>query len=142
MCGAGYRIGDGCEQFNGKSGLRAVNKRCADPDGRHREENEVATEQGRDKIKLGKIEVKMGEKSVSLTVEQARELSALLKGLFGDDSTRIVHVQDYIYTRPWYMGPTWTYSGSNWGVATSSNTVNATAGGEGYLTNVTFTLKA
>ena len=102
----------------------------------------MATEQGRDKIKLGKIEVKMGEKSVSLTVEQARELSTLLKGLFGDDSTKMIHVHDYIYTRPWYMGPTWTYSGSNWGVATSSNAISTTSGGEGYLTNVTFTLKS
>ena len=90
------------------------------------------------KIRLGKIEVKMGDRAVTLTVEQARELSALLKGLFGDDSTKIVHVHDYIYTRPWYMGPTWIYQGSNWGVTTNNagNTSATTAG----LTNVTFTL--
>lgn len=70
------------------------------------------------KIRLGKIKVQMGEKTVELTVEQARELCALLKGLFGDDSTKIVHVHDYWYYRPWYMGPNWTYSGSNWEVNT------------------------
>ena len=77
------------------------------------------------KIKLGKIEVRMGEKTVTLTVEQARELSALLKGLFGDDSTKVVHIPDYWYPRPWYMGPSWTYTGSNWTVGTSPNTASS-----------------
>ena len=74
-----------------------------------------------DKIRLGKVEVKMGAETVSLTVEQARELSALLKGLFGDDSTKIIHVQDYWYWRPWYMGPNWSYNGSNWSATISNN---------------------
>ena len=86
------------------------------------------------KIKLGKIEVRMGEKTVTLTVEQARELSALLKGLFGDDSTKMVHVHDYWYPRPWYMGPTWTYTGSSWQVSantsTGTYTLNTTTSGE------------
>ena len=75
-----------------------------------------------ERIQLGKIEVKMGAKTVVLTVEQARELSALLKGLFGDDSTKIVHVHDYWYQRPWYMGPTWSYTGSNWDVVANTTT--------------------
>ena len=88
------------------------------------------------KIKLGKIEVKMGEKTVTLTVEQARELSALLKGLFGDDSTKIVHVRDHWYPRPWYFG-SYTgdqpaYSGSQWQVYCTNNS-NSTA-----LDTVTF----
>jgi hypothetical protein len=67
------------------------------------------------KIRLGKVEVKMGEKSVSLTIDQARELCALLKGLFGDDATKIVHVKDYFYVRPWYAeGPKWDYQGIQW----------------------------
>jgi hypothetical protein len=74
------------------------------------------------KIKLGKIEVKMGTRTVELTIEQARELSALLKGLFGDDSTKIVHVHDYWYPRPWYMGPSWTYQGSNWNASVNNTT--------------------
>ena len=79
----------------------------------------MATEE---KIQLGKIEVKMGAKTVVLTVEQARELSALLKGLFRDDSTKMVHVRDYWYLRPWYMGPTWSYTGSNWTAAADTTT--------------------
>lgn len=75
-----------------------------------------------DSIKLGKIEVRMGSKLVTLTVEQARELSALLKGLFGDDSTKIVHVKDYWYPRPWYVGPSWVYNGSNWNVTSVPST--------------------
>ena len=74
------------------------------------------------KVKLGRVEIKMGDRTVPLTVEQARELCALLKGLFGDDSTKFVHVHDYWYPRPWYMGPTWTYRGSNWEVATNNTT--------------------
>jgi hypothetical protein len=65
-------------------------------------------------IKLEKILVKMGDMDVALTIEQARELCALLKGLFGEDSTKMVHVHEYIYPRPWYVGPTWQYQGSNW----------------------------
>ena len=90
-----------------------------------------------DAIRLGKIEVKMGDKAVTLTIEQARELSALLKGLFGDDSTKIIHVRDYIYQRPWYMGPTWTYTGSNWTADLIYNTSNTSAGQEH---NKTYTL--
>ena len=44
----------------------------------------------------------MGDTVVYLTVEQARELSALLKGLFGDDSTKLVHIRDHWYPRPWF----------------------------------------
>ena len=76
-----------------------------------------------DKIQLGKVEVKMGARTVDLTVDQARELCALLKALFGDDTTKMVHVHDYWYRRPWYMGPTWRYSGANW-----SATANTTTG--------------
>ena len=75
-----------------------------------------------DGIRLGSIEVRMGDQIAKLTIEQARELSALLKGLFGDDSTKIVHVRDYIYQRPWYMGPYWSYSGSNWNVTVDTVT--------------------
>ena len=66
------------------------------------------------KIQLRKVVVRMGDRDVNLTIEQARELCALLKGLFGDDSTKMIHVQEYLYGRPWYCGPNWTYSGSNW----------------------------
>ena len=87
------------------------------------------------KIKLGKIEVRMGEKTVTLSVEQARELCALLKGLFGDDSTKIVHVRDHWYPRPWYMGETWTYTGMNWTAQANTNTAGVSAN------TVTYTLK-
>ena len=76
------------------------------------------------KIQLRKVVVRMGDRDVNLTVEQARELCALLKGLFGDDSTKIVHVHDYWYNRPWYCGPNWTYTGSNW--STSANVTTGT----------------
>lgn len=100
-----------------------------------------------DKVKIGKITVKMGDTEVSLTVEQARELCALLKGLFGDDSTKIIHTHDHWYPRPWYMGPTWEYSGYNWSVNTDSIPMEgATVMYSGSLTNaaasnVTFTSK-
>ena len=91
----------------------------------------MATKQEDGKIKLGKIELKMGEKVVTLTIEQARELSALLKGLFGDDSTKIVHVPDYWYPRPWYFGsykgnqP--SYTGNQWQVYCTSVASNSGA---------------
>lgn len=75
-----------------------------------------------EKIKLQKIVVEMGDTKVNLTVEQARELCALLKGLFGDDSTKIIHEHDYWYHRPWYVGPTWTYCGSNWNTSANVST--------------------
>jgi hypothetical protein len=82
------------------------------------------TEKNVEKVRLGKVEVKMGAKSVTLTIDQARELCALLKGLFGDDATKIVHVHDYWYTRPWYAtGPRWEYQGIQWnGTLTTTNT--------------------
>jgi hypothetical protein len=76
----------------------------------------------KDRIKLEKIEIDMGDIKAKLTIEQARELCALLKGLFGDDSTKIVHVRDYWYPRPWYMGPSWTYTGSSWSVDANTTT--------------------
>ena len=74
------------------------------------------------RIQLRTVEINMGERRVKLTIEQARELCALLKGLFGDDTQKIVHVHDYWYYRPWYMGPTWQYSGSNWTAAANVST--------------------
>ena len=67
-----------------------------------------------DKIKLDPIEVKLGEKTVTFTIEQVRELSDLLNGFFGDDSTKIVHGPDYLYprVRPDYWYPSVMSSGA------------------------------
>jgi len=79
-----------------------------------------------DKVRLGKVEVKMGSKVVELSIDQARELCALLKGLFGDDATKIVHVRDYWYPRPWYVsGQQWEYTGIQW-TSSLSNGVDGT----------------
>ena len=87
------------------------------------------------KIRLGKVDIKMGEKTVSLTVDQARELCALLKGLFGDDATKIVHVRDYWYPRPWYVsGPTWEYSGTQWTTKLTNTTSTGTYGENSTMT--------
>jgi hypothetical protein len=94
------------------------------------------TEKNVDKVRLGKVEVKMGAKSVTLTIDQARELCALLKGLFGDDATKIVHTHDYWYNPPWYVtGPRWQYQGIQW----SSNMTTANDANTG---TVTYTLNS
>ncbi len=118
-------VGDACVQA-----LSMLERKIgAEADARHRE----AEMEKEGKIKLGSIEVKMGPKTVTLTVDQARELCALLKGLFGDDATKIVHVHDHYYPRPWYG---WTYTGYQWNAAVTSQS-NAELGTVTYTLNGT-----
>lgn len=72
-----------------------------------------------DKIEIGKVEIKIGEKTIGLKPEQVRELSKVLRDLLGEDkepevrhhwhTNTISSPPIYIYPNswPWYSTPMW-----------------------------------
>lgn len=63
-----------------------------------------------DKVEISKINLQIGNKEISLTLEQAKELQNILNATFG--KTEIVHERPIIIERekilPWRRGPYWS----------------------------------
>ncbi len=64
-------------------------------------------------IEISKVVLKIGDSSIELPIEEARQLQRALADLFGlPDQTKIVHVyeHEYRYPYPWRVWGTWTWN--------------------------------
>lgn len=75
-------------------------------------------------VKISKLNVKIGKKEISLTLEEAKELQKILNETFGEQKTMIIPLSPVIIERirerpviekyPWrHWDITWTAKGEN-----------------------------
>ncbi len=72
-------------------------------------------------VKISKLNVKIGKKEVSLTIEEAKELQKILNDTFGEQKTVFVPSSSIIIERP-VISP-WKYWGVTWTGDTSENAI-------------------
>ena len=81
-------------------------------------------------VKIAKINIKMGKKKVSLSVEEAKELRDLLNDTFGEQKAIFMPSSPIIIDRPYhpwrYWGVDYTTPSVTW---TSGNTTGSAATG-------------
>lgn len=70
------------------------------------------------KAEIKKVVLKINDKEISLTVEEAKKLKELLGTLFGGDIIKIEKEKEYIpypqpYPVPYYPRPYWDYPKEN-----------------------------
>ena len=85
-------------------------------------------------MEIKKIVLKLNDKEVSLTIEEAKKLKELLGELFGKDIIKEIVKEEHHYHdnyRPyWYYSPYWAGNGTVYcstNTATLANAVNYTA---------------
>lgn len=76
----------------------------------------------KDKIEVAKIHIKIGDKTISLKPEQAKELKKILNEMFEESHDKVIHEYRYwwnfpILGTPYY--PQWTITCGDTGIATS-----------------------
>lgn len=59
----------------------------------------------KDKIEVRKIDIKIGDKTISLKPEQAKELKKILNEMFEE---KVVHEHHHEYHRYWWNWPAYT----------------------------------
>lgn len=74
------------------------------------------------KIELKNIEIKVGEKTLNLSLEQARELKSILTELLPD--CKVITEPIYIPARPWW----YDYPFTHWDVLRSGTTISFSVG--------------
>lgn len=93
-----------------------------------------------DKIEVKKIDIKIGDNTISLKPEQAKELKKILNEMFEESHDKTIHHYWWnypIYTQPWTPNWTITCGGTSYVDSTSAcSTTNAVTG------NVTLCLNA
>ena len=77
-----------------------------------------------EKIKVTKIEIKVGKKVLSLTPDEGRELCTQLKELFGNNNSVLqpIYIDRHWWERPYWSYETKVYCGQTTGVATWEST--------------------
>src|SRR6476659_8351518 len=97
----------------------------------------------KDKVEVAKIDIKIGDKTISLKPEQAKELKKVLNEMFEESVDKVVHEHRYWWNYPWYTRtptvtlPQWTIScGGNNTTSVYSSDISQNA------SNVTLCLNA
>jgi hypothetical protein len=61
-------------------------------------------------VKIEKIVLVIGDKEIKLSVEEAKELSKILKDVFGDNTPYVQpYAYPYVYPQPYYPYWKWKY---------------------------------
>lgn len=79
----------------------------------------------KNKVEISKINIKIGDKSIELSLEEAQELRQILDETFGQKtvfypSAPIIIERPYIRPRQWWEGPTVTWTTGDSAVITLS----------------------
>lgn len=96
----------------------------------------------KNKVEISKINIKIGDKEIPLTLEEAQELRQILDDTFGQKM--VVYPSTPIYIerpRPWrYWEPTITWTTTTSGISSKAATYTLTAGGANSTFNSADTL--
>jgi hypothetical protein len=83
----------------------------------------------KDKIEVSKIDIKIGDKTISLRPEQAKELKKILNEMFEESHDKVIHEHRYW----WWNQPYYTNPYPYWTITAGSTLGNSATGG--YATN-------
>jgi hypothetical protein len=93
------------------------------------------------KIEVAKIDIKIGDKTISLKPEQAKELKKILNEMFEESVDKVIHEHRYWWNYPWYSNP-YPHIYPQWTITCAGNATGYSSDVSSTLSNVMLSLNA